>query len=89
MADGTIKAGPLLQTVNVAGTLPANASSVNLSAPTVSGYEFFCWVNSHSTGWVGTIYSANPIANPSAFWVVGGQTSSARDFSALALYIKK
>lgn len=46
----------------------AYGSSVNVTAPTVSGYTFFCWISCVSQGWVGHVYFANIIASTTTVW---------------------
>lgn len=46
-------------------------SKVALTAPTVRGYTFLCWVEAYTAGWLGSIGIENPTAQTTNFWVNG------------------
>lgn len=37
------------------------SSVVSVSAPNVDGYTFLIWVNFATSGWIGSVYAANPL----------------------------
>ena len=43
-------------------------SNVNVTAPTVTGYTFVCWVNISTQGWVGSLYFEDPGAQTTKVW---------------------
>ena len=74
--------GSVVKTVGRYGTV---------TAPTVEGYDFLCWIWSAPAGWVGVITPSSPILVTSNFYVQSVQSASTAsgDFNATALYQKK
>lgn len=68
--------------------IPANKNTVTISADSVSGYKFICWLSASSTGWVGSPYIEFPNSSTSNVWQSGSTSSSARQVCVHALYVK-
>lgn len=67
----------------------AFGSHVSLSAPSVSGYTFLCWVGSTTTGWVGGTYIESMNSASTRIWVCASTESSGTgDVNAWALYVE-
>lgn len=66
----------------------ASGSSVAISAPTVSGYSFLCWISSATSGWVGATYVQNITSANTNIWVAAPNLSGTGDVIAFALYVK-
>lgn len=76
-------------TRNVTGTInKAHGGVVGMTAPTISGYSFVCWVQGVTTGWVGSISPADPRANPSKFWNATTGQSGTGNITCTALYVR-
>ena len=81
---------------SVRATLPANTAKVAITAPTVSGYSFVCWIGVATNGWVGDPYVQNQGASSTNVWCsrvtsVSGQitlNTSAVEIDAFALLAK-
>ena len=89
-AQSTQSAEALLTTKDVTASISkARATSVSITAPTVSGYKFVTWVNVTSTGWVGSVSIADANAATTNVWNTDGanQTGSG-NITATALYVK-
>lgn len=64
-------------------------SYVSLSAPSVSGYTFLCWVGSATTGWVGGTYIESMNSASTRVWVCASTESSGTgSVNAWALYVE-
>lgn len=64
-------------------------SYVSLSAPSVSGYTFLCWVGSATTGWVaGTYIESMNSANTNIWVCASTESSGTGDVNAWALYVQ-
>lgn len=64
-------------------------SYVSLSAPSVSGYTFLCWVGSATTGWVGGTYIESMNSASTRIWVCASTESSGTGgVNAWALYVQ-
>lgn len=64
-------------------------SYVSLSAPSVSGYTFLCWVGSATTGWVGGTYIESMNSASTRVWVCASTESSGTgNVNAWALYVE-
>ncbi|MBQ1296915.1 MAG: hypothetical protein IIY21_22915 [Clostridiales bacterium] len=64
-------------------------SYVSLSAPSVSGYTFLCWVGSATTGWVGGTYIESMNSASTRIWVCASTESSGTgNVNAWALYVQ-
>ena len=64
-------------------------SYVSLSAPSVSGYTFLCWVGSATTGWVGATYIESMNSASTRIWVSASTESSGTgSVNAWALYVQ-
>ena len=75
-----------LATVTVGKNL---GSYVSLSAPSVSGYTFLCWIGSATTGWVGGTYIESMNSASTRAWVCASTESSGTgDVNAWALYVE-
>ena len=62
--------------------------SANITAPTVSGFTFVCWLQPATTGWVGAPYVENPMNSTSRVWQFNNTmfTSGAGNVTVTALY---
>lgn len=75
-----------LATVTVGKVFGSYAS---LSAPSVSGYTFLCWVGSATTGWVGGTYIESMNSASTRIWVSASTESSGTgSVNAWALYVQ-
>lgn len=43
-------------------------SDGNITAPSVNGYEFVCWITCVSDGWVGACYIEKPTSAATRTW---------------------
>lgn len=80
---------PPIVTRIVTGNIVKTAGrSVTLTAPSVEGYTFVCWVTAITNGWTGYVSPANPTLASVGFWVnyVASPTTSTGEISAIALY---
>lgn len=66
----------------------ASGSHVAISAPTVSGYTFVCWLGSATSGWAGSTYIQNMSATSTHIWNPTQGQSGTGDVIAFALYVK-
>lgn len=64
------------------------ASSKAITAPTVSGYTFFCWIGSATAGWVGATYIQDIRQATTNVWVASSGQTGTGDVLCFALYIK-
>lgn len=65
--------------------------SYNITAPTVPGYTFKCWIDSQTNGFASINYVVNKLNAEAQVWAksVGSDfTGSSNSISATALYIK-
>lgn len=67
-------------------TLAASATSENVTAPTVSGGTFLCWLQPSGSGHTTLAYIQQPNQSSTKLWVPSS-TSSARNFLCTALYL--
>lgn len=66
----------------------AYGSHVAVSAPTVSGYTFLCWLTSCTGGWTGTTYFQNPQSASTSLWnATYGQSGTGTAY-AYAMYVR-
>lgn len=88
--DGlNVSGGALLKTSKITVSInKTSGSSVSITAPSVSGYSFVCWIGCATSGWVGSTYIQNMsaistnIGNPTQ-----GQSGTG-NVEAWALYSK-
>lgn len=66
----------------------ASGSHVSISAPTVNGYSFLCWISSATSGWVGATYVQTITSQNTNIWVAAPNLSGTGDVIAFALYVK-
>lgn len=85
MAESKIKCSDSIVVRWKTVTLPANSSSVSITAPSVSGFEFVCWLGNASSGFVKLAYIENVINSSTTLWVES-TSSSAITFNVYALY---
>ena len=90
MATSKIKKGFDIKAITRDITLPANASSAGYKdhAQVPAGYEFLCWVESISDGWVGDVYPSAPSSPITNFWITGATRSTDSNIKAVFLCIK-
>jgi hypothetical protein len=63
-------------------------SDGTVTAPTVAGYRFLCWVACVSVGWVGICYIEHPTNTTSKIWYVTQlQNSGGGRVDCFALYV--
>lgn len=69
----------------------ANASRSSITAPAVTGYDFLCWLQVTSSGWIGNIYIESPLNSTSNIWSAnyGMSDTATGNVSAVAMYIEK
>lgn len=84
------RVGKAFTTIVATVTVGKNfGSNVSLSAPSVSGYTFLCWVGSATVGWVGGTYIESMNSASTKVWVCASTESSGTgDVNAWALYVK-
>lgn len=66
-------------------------TSYDITAPSVPGYTFKCWIGSQTNGFVGTNYVINKLNMQAQVWTssVGSNlTASNNSITATALYVK-
>lgn len=73
----------------------AQTISYSIAAPTVEGYTFIFWLNSATTGWVGSTYIDIPTNSSSNIWVaypngsdLDANANGYNTVTAFAVYIK-
>ena len=62
-----------------------SSGSVAITAPTVAGYRFVCWVASSTQGWVGSTYFELPYSASTRIWRYGSGTGVVK---GTALYVR-
>jgi hypothetical protein len=67
-------------------SMPANTSNLSVTAPTVSGYTFVCWLQPASNGHVTPACMSVPNSATTNLWQYGGTVTNARNFIVTALY---
>ena len=67
-------------------SLPANTSSLSVTAPTVSGYTFVCWLQPAGSGHTDPGYMQDPRQSTTNLWSAVGTTTGARSWLCTALY---
>lgn len=87
MAESKILNSPAILTRTVSVTLPANSTNVSITAPTVSGYTFLCWLGVASQGSVKLAYLDGLTGTNQRIWVESKRSEATR-FDAYALYRK-
>ena len=62
----------------------------SLTAPTVDGYDFLCWIWAAPSGWSGVITPSNPTLATVNFYVQysSSPSTASGDFNGVALYQK-
>ena len=68
-------------------------STAAITADSVSGYTFLCWLSCSTSGWVGSVYVNDVTAARANIWVVANSNGSTdqtvlSDVYCTALYIK-
>lgn len=67
------------------------AVAYTISAPSVPGYTFKCWIGSQTNGFVSTNYVTNRLNSDTQIWLLAPEwtiTNSTNSVSATALYVK-
>lgn len=78
-----------LKVASVSKSIGRTAGShVDISAPTVSGYTFLCWLSSATSGWVSATYISTPMSASSSIWSATTNGSGTGTVIAYALYVK-
>ena len=67
-------------------TLEANNNHVALTAPTVTGYRFVCWVGVTTNGWVNWVNIEHYDRVSTNIWTI--TVDRQRALSAFALYVR-
>ena len=63
--------------------------SASITAPTVSGYTFLCWLQPATNGWVSSVYTENPTSASTNIWHGEGYlTTGTGMVRCTALYVK-
>lgn len=65
----------------------AFAGNVKVTAPSVDGYQFLCWAQVATNGWVGSVYPATPNTAACDMWNATSGQSGTGSIRCLALYI--
>ena len=66
----------------------SSTSDGNITAPTVAGYRFVCWVACVSVSWVGTCYIEQPASATTRTWYVTQRwNSGGGQIHCYALYV--
>ena len=65
------------------------SSGTYITAPTVSGYQFVCWVASASNGTVRMTYISDPDGSTARVWYEGNTFGSNSTIRCYALYVRK
>ena len=86
MASGTISRRRNVVVSAKEFYIPANASSVSVTANAVANCKFVCWVQASSVGWVGLVYPDFAENETTNFWTTES-ASSQRKVHAVALYV--
>lgn len=63
----------------------------DVSAPSVPGYTFKCWIGSQTNGFIGTTYMSDKLKSNGQVWAYAPQwaiTNDSNSVTATALYIK-
>lgn len=76
----------IMRTVSVTGNTRGNMGSV--TAPTVNGYEFICWISVFSNGWVGSPYASSPTSKTTPIWSPPYDQQGRLRADCVALYYK-
>lgn len=71
----------------VTAEIPANSTSVRVTASVPSGYSFIGWCYCSSLGWLGHVYASSNEAT-TVFYTSSGSSSSARRFNVFYLVLK-
>lgn len=81
------KAPFIIRSVMVYGN--SQNSSTAITAPTVNGYTFVCWVSTNSYGWVGCVYPEHADRATTRLWCPSfNQSGTNRAMQGWALYVK-
>lgn len=70
---------------SVSVSIPVNSVNVSITAPSVSGFTFLCWLGVSSSGSIKLGYIENMLARTTKVWVESS-SSSAITFVGYALY---
>lgn len=71
----------------VNGTFESGSDHITVTAPSVTGYEFLCWLSAFSSGATVALNFYSPAAEQTTLWRPGSDTSSSRNVTAYAIYI--
>ena len=82
--NGNVGVGSLTTSSKIV-TMSSGSSSVALSAPSVSGYTFLCWLGVASSGAVKMSYIADMLSSSTTIWIEGTASNNIT-FNAFALY---
>ena len=77
---------------NQSGTITrAHGSNSNITAQTVEGYTFLCWLSVVSNGWIGNLYIERQDVASTRVWSAnyGYSDTGTGQYVAYALYVKK
>ena len=76
------------RTLLIPNANPSNSSNSG-SEPSSSEYTFFCWVQFITTGWVGSIYSAQPLQRTTNVWTASSKAATTGvSVIGVALYVR-
>lgn len=76
------------RTLLIPNANPSNSSNSG-SEPSSSEYTFFCWVQFITTGWVGSIYSTQPLQRTTDVWTASSKgTTTGVSVYGIALYVR-
>lgn len=76
------------RTLLISNASPSNSANPS-SEPSSSEYTFFCWVQFITTGWVGSIYSAQPLQRTTNVWTASSKAATTGvSVIGVALYVR-
>lgn len=67
----------------------AFGNHVAVNAPTIDGYNFLCWAQVATIGWVGSVYPSAPQSINCDMWNATTGQSGTGTIDCLALYVPK
>ena len=85
MSATRINPAPQFTTRQVTASSVGNLGNKTVTAPTVSGYQFVCWLQAASSGTVRAGYMENPASATTRVWNTNSNTTT---YVCTALYVK-
>ena len=66
--------------------MESGQNNVSITAPTITGYRFICWIGCSTNGWVSWSYIDTPLSSTAKIWT--STVDRSRALQAFALYVK-